>query len=70
MELESQTKSILEHLNSGLSITQLDALNMFGCFRLSARIYDIKQMGYAIDSVTETDHRTGKRYARYSMRGE
>lgn len=39
---------ILAHLQSGLSITPLDALEMFGCFRLGARIYDLRKDGVEI----------------------
>jgi len=46
----SQTKKILAHLQEGKSITPLEALNMFGCFRLGARIADIKALGYAVRS--------------------
>lgn len=37
----SQEKQILLHLLEGNSITPIDALQRFGCFRLGARIYDI-----------------------------
>lgn len=39
----SQTKQILAYLQSGNSITPLEALNLFGCMRLQARIYDIER---------------------------
>jgi hypothetical protein len=48
--IESQNKRIRRHLESGRSITALDALYMFGCFRLGARIYDLKQQGLKIKS--------------------
>jgi hypothetical protein len=38
---ESQTKRIYKHLKSGNSLTQLSALRLFGCLRLSERIRDI-----------------------------
>ena len=44
---DSQCSAILEHLKKGLSITPLEALNRFGCFRLSARIHDLRhKQGY------------------------
>ena len=47
-------------------ITPLDALNEAGCFRLAARIADLRAMGYRIESrMTITD--TGKRVARYTL---
>lgn len=39
------------------------ALNRYGCYRLSARIKDLRYKGHAID--TELEERKGKRYARY-----
>lgn len=45
---QSQCKMIEEHLQKGLSITQLDALRMFGCFRLASRIHDLRDKGYNI----------------------
>ena len=64
---ESQNKKIAAWLQQGNSITALEALNMFGCFRLASRITDLKQkFGLRITSdrvVTST----GKRVASYRM---
>lgn len=49
MSVDSQTAMILGHLRSGKSITPLDALDLFGCFRLGARIYDLRQSGHKIE---------------------
>ena len=46
---ERQNSRILTHLQKGKSLTPIGALNKFGCFRLSGRIYDLKQDGYKID---------------------
>jgi len=50
--MQAQTKQILAHLESGKSITPIDALNLFGVFRLSARIFDIRKLGHKI--ITDT----------------
>lgn len=63
----SQKDKILEYLMSGKSLTPIEALNMFGSFRLGARIADIKADGYIVYTEMITDPVTGKRYARYSM---
>lgn len=63
----SQSDAILEHLKAGNSITPVDALRDFGCFRLAARIDDLRQRGHDIETVTEK--RNGKKYARYLLRG-
>ena len=47
---KSQEELILEHLQNGHSITPLEALSMFQCFRLSGRIYDLIHKGYNIKS--------------------
>lgn len=44
----SQNENILAALKGGESLTPLDALRRFGCFRLGARIYDLKQDGHEI----------------------
>ena len=41
-KIESQNKQIKAWLESGKSITPMDALNLFGSFRLGARIFDLK----------------------------
>ncbi len=62
---EAQTKLILKHLESGASITPMDALNLYGCFRLGARIYDLKQAGHNIETTKVT--KNGKTFASYSL---
>lgn len=63
----SQKEMILEYLQLGNPITPLEALRHFGCFRLGARIADIKKDGHVIRTEMVTDKRTGKRYASYSL---
>lgn len=48
----SQKQQILNHLQSGNSITALEALQKFGCFRLAARIRDLRNEGYTIQAKT------------------
>jgi hypothetical protein len=63
----SQNAAILSHLLSGKSITPIEALNKYGCFRLGARVHDLKSEGHKIDKETVHDRVSGKRFARYSM---
>lgn len=60
----SQTDLILEWMKEGNSITPLEALNRFKCFRLGARIADIKKKGYIVYSefVTTDSEKKVKRY--------
>jgi len=45
---ESQNKRIRKYLESGRSLTGFDAFYMFGCWRLPARINDLKKIGVNI----------------------
>jgi hypothetical protein len=62
----SQCEDIKAHLQAGYSLTALEALQRFQCFRLAARIADLKKEGMHIDAVMVADEDTGKVYARYS----
>lgn len=69
MEFESivlsQCNSILAYLQKGNKITPIEALNKFDCFRLSARIAELRKDGYAIK--TEIIRKGNKRFAEYSI---
>ena len=45
---ESQNRMILDYLKEHGSINKNEARTLFSCDRLSARIFDIKEMGYEI----------------------
>ena len=64
---KTQMLAIKEWLEAGNPITPLDALEKFGCFRLSAQIFNLKKLGLHIDCKTDTDPRTGKRYGTYRL---
>jgi len=63
--ITSQTKLIEQHLKSGKAITPIDALNLYGCFRLGARIFDLKEKG--LDIVTDMVQSGKKRFATYRL---
>ncbi len=63
---KSQTDRILEYMLTGKSITPLEALNLFGCLRLGARIADIKAKGYLVYSEF-VDTPTQKKVKRYYL---
>lgn len=46
----SQTKAILHHLMTAGPITVLDAQNRYRCYRLGARIWDLRHLGVDIDT--------------------
>ena len=60
----SQTDLILEWMLAGHTITPLEALERFKCFRLGARIADIKARGYLVYSefVTTPSEKKVKQY--------
>jgi len=64
-ELESQSYQIREYLLQGNTITALEALKLFGCFRLSGRIYDLRKEGINISSTIVKIN--GKSVAEYSI---
>jgi cbb3-type cytochrome oxidase cytochrome c subunit len=61
----TQMGKILSHLESGKTLTSLEALNKFGCLRLSGRIMELRDMDYRIHSEMITVN--GKRIAQYSL---
>lgn len=67
-EIESQSYQIREYLLQGNTITAMEALKLFGCFRLSGRIYDLRKEGLNIS--TTIIKINGKRVAEYSIVNE
>lgn len=63
--MDTQTAHILDHLKRA-PITPLEALTKFGCFRLGARIWELRQDGHAIE--TEYVTKDGKTFARYHLK--
>lgn len=63
--MENQTKMIKAHLDQGNSITAIEALDMFRCFRLASRMHELKESGYPFmkEMVTVGN---GKRVAEYT----
>lgn len=68
-EKEAQSKRILEYLQKGNSLTPLEALKMFDCMRLGARVYDLKNQGHNIVTEMVKDRKSGKIYACYRLMG-
>ena len=64
---ETQNQQILDYLKKGNSINPLEALNLFGCFRLSARIYNLRQEGHDIIKRTITSDHGDKHFAEYTL---
>lgn len=63
---------VLDYLRENGSISPMEALTVFGCYRLGARIYDLRQEGHRISTeIVEGRDRNGDRarYARYYLEG-
>ena len=61
----TQNREIIRYLTKGNKITPIEALNRFGCFRLSARILDLRKLGF--DIKTEYVTKGKKTYTEYSL---
>lgn len=61
----TQTDMALEFMKRYGQITPMDALEGFGCFRLSGRIFELREAGYEI-----TTERAKKGYAIYRLKEE
>jgi hypothetical protein len=62
---QSQNERILAILQSGRSLTPLEALREVGSLRLRARVHNLKAMGYDIQ--TRMVERDGKHFAEYFL---
>jgi hypothetical protein len=47
---QTQREQIRAHLESYGSITPLEALDRFGCFRLGARVFELRRSGMPIST--------------------
>lgn len=62
----TQNAHILMHLQSGRTITSLQALHLCGSLRLAARISDLRRSGYRI-AMTRIKTDGGKSVAEYRL---
>ena len=69
---KTQAAKILARIAHGNSINPVQALRLFGCFRLGARIYELRKMGVNVASrrvkFTGQDGKSGH-YSAYWLRG-
>lgn len=64
--MKSQMDHLKAHLRAGRSITALEALGLYGIFRLAARVEELRRKGWDIETKMKTDP-NGKPYASYEM---
>lgn len=66
----SQCKQILAWLQEGKTLTSIQALTQFECFRLASRVHDLRQRGIDICKRMVKNPNNGKRYAEYYINPE
>lgn len=65
----NQAEQVLRHLKRR-SITSIEAINKYGITRLAARVYELRERGYKIESDTvKTKKGKGCTVARYRLVG-
>ncbi|WP_218208615.1 helix-turn-helix domain-containing protein [Acinetobacter sp. F9] len=65
----TQLRQVLDHLKQFKTITPIEALDKYGCFRLSAVILKLRDAGYDIVTHRERNNKCTGTYARYEYRG-
>ena len=65
MRAPTATNQILDALKRGERITGLDALNVWGAYRLAGIIYNLRRAGYPIATEMKQNGRT--KYAQYYL---
>jgi Helix-turn-helix domain len=64
-EYARQNAMVFEHLRSA-AITPREALDLYGIFRLAARVFDLRQAGHEIITL-RVRNSEGNSYAEYHM---
>lgn len=64
--MKSQCDAILEHLQSGLTLTPADAYSRFSTLALHSRIAELRERGHPVICVM-LDTASGKRVGCYSL---
>ena len=57
----TQDDEILQYLSLGHTLSQKDAIEIFGCYRLSAVVHRLRELGHNIENISN------KRYAIYKL---
>jgi Asp-tRNA(Asn)/Glu-tRNA(Gln) amidotransferase C subunit len=57
----TQDEEVLQYFALGYTLTQKDAIEIFGCYRLSAVVHRLREVGHNIENISD------KRYAIYKL---
>lgn len=66
INLSPQQKTILGHLSSGRSISNMEALIVYNISRLSDVVLKLRRKGYSVVTDVRTDN-AGHKYSRYAL---
>lgn len=66
LKLKPQARKVLNHLTKRKSISPLEALHVYGIYRLAASIHELRKIGIKINTVMKADA-SGHHYARYEV---
>ncbi len=69
MTNNTQLQQVSDHLKQFKTITAIEALERYGCFRLSAVILKLRDAGYDIVTLYERNSKRTGTHARYEYRG-
>jgi len=65
----SHNQQVLSHIKRYGSITPRKALDSYGCFRLAARIYELRLKGHEIETIL-IGERGVDQYAKYRLKAQ
>ena len=63
----TQLKQVLAYLKQDKTISQAEAIDMFNCYRLSAIIQRLRNMGYPVITHREPNKISTGTHARYEL---
>ena len=67
---QTQNSLILKHSQENGKINPLESLNLYGCFRLGARIFNLRQEGHNIETIRKKNGVKGNTFAEYHYKGD
>ena len=67
MVKDSQCEQILRYMEAYGSITAAEAMEHIGCYRLAARIADLRKAGHTIESEMDTGKNRHKKAVNYAV---
>ena len=66
----TQNSLILKHLQENGKINPLESLNLYGCFRLGAIIFTLREEGHNIETKMKNNGVKKNHFAEYHYKGD